>query len=168
MSPCDPRVELKVCTPHQPVRLISARLSGQIRALQSLWPAAPKKFIFNGLELLEGMTFDFYGIRDGDSIVALPIEQSDAVNQWIILTRDHEGFNESLRWMLDPATAGEAARLRDLHLMRLDRRPRVLMKMYSPLMDDESPHGYHDAINLAYEPPRRPSTEALPTPWDRD
>jgi hypothetical protein len=70
--------------------------------------------------------------------------------------------------MLDPATAGEAARLRDLYLMRLDRRPRILMKMYSPLIDDEPPQAYHDTTNLAHRPPRRPSTEALPTPWDRD
>ena len=65
------RVELIICAPHQPVRLISAKLTGQIKSLQILWPSSPKKFVFNGSILNSDMTFDFYGIKNGDTIIAL-------------------------------------------------------------------------------------------------
>ena len=117
------RVELKICSPHQPVRLISARLSGQIKALQTLWPNSRKRFIYNGQELIESMTFNFYRIKEGDSIIALPADEAESVystNQWLNLTRDSENFNDCMRWMLDQRTAGEAARLRDLHIMKME------------------------------------------------
>ena len=85
------RVELKICSPHQPVRLVTARLTGQIMALQTLWPAARKRFIFNGAELINSKTFGFCGIKDGDSIIALPTDQTESVfstQQWLSLTRD--------------------------------------------------------------------------------
>jgi hypothetical protein len=163
------RVELKVCLPHQPVRLISARLTGPVGALQTLWPEAPKRFIFNGLELLHGMTFDFYGIRDGDSIVALPLGHGESIygtSSWLNATRDIEAFNEALKWMFDPATSDEAARLRDLHLMRLERRPKGLVKMYSSLLArEESNRSPPIALRISYAPALAPSTEPLPELW---
>jgi hypothetical protein len=158
------RVDLKICTPHQPVRFISARLSGQIRALQSLWQSSPKCFIFNGIELREELTFESYGIRDGDSIVALPLEHRDSVytaSQWLNFTRDAETFNESLQWMLDPATSAEAGRLRDLQLMRLERSPAAFMRFYAPA-DEECPVRSDSATVLGL-PPKSPSVDALPT-----
>jgi hypothetical protein len=166
MSAHEPgRADLKICTPHQPVRFISARLSGQIRALQTLWRSHPKRFIFNGIELREDMTFESYGIRDGDSIVAIPLDNRDSVSdasQWLSLTRDTETFNESLRWMLDPATTAEAARLRDLQLMRLERRPAAFMRLYAPtgLADDEPVRS--DSSTVVGLPPKSPSVDALP------
>ena len=68
----DGRAELLICSPHQPIRVISARLSGQVSALQILWPNHPKRFIYNGMQLVETKTFLYYGINDGDSIIALP------------------------------------------------------------------------------------------------
>jgi hypothetical protein len=163
------KVELKVCSPYQPVRLISARLSGQIGALQTLWPSAPKRFIFNGLELLNGMTFDFYGIQDGDSIVALPLDHGESIygtSSWLNATRDAEAFNEALKWMLDPVTSNEAARLRDLHLMRLERRPKGLIKMYSPLLArEQSERSPAIAARIPCAPALAPSTEPLPELW---
>jgi hypothetical protein len=159
------RAELKICCPHQPVRFISARLSGEIRALQSLWPGAPKRFIFNGSELSEAMTFEFYGIHDGDSIIALPIDGGDSVyatTHWLNLTRDSENFNEALRYMLDPATAGEAARLRDLHLMRLERRPRSFVRFFSPAGIGERERPRSDSSTVLGLPPKSPSVDALP------
>jgi hypothetical protein len=81
-SPCpDPlRAELRVFSPHQPVRFISARLSSQIQALQVLWPNAPKRFVFKGLELIETNTFNDYGVREGDSIIALSQEDSSSLD----------------------------------------------------------------------------------------
>jgi hypothetical protein len=114
------------------------------------------------------MTFEFYGVRDGDSIVALPIENEDSVygtNHWLTLTRDSESFNEALRWMLEPATAGEAARLRDLQLMRLERKPRSFMKIFSRAGMDEREPTRSDSSTVLGLPPKSPSVDALPIEW---
>jgi hypothetical protein len=165
----DLRVELKVCSPQQPVRLISARLSGQIRALQTLWPKAPMRFIYNGVELIEAMTFHFYGIRDGDSILALPADGREAfegTQYWLSLTRDADGFNDTLRWMLNPKTTGELARLRDLQLAKAERRFRSFAKVYSTvLMEEGHPQGGMPLF-VDYPQASEPSTLPLPVPWD--
>jgi hypothetical protein len=159
------QAELKICCPHQPVRFISACLSGDIGALQSLWPGAPKRFIFNGSELSEAMTFEFYGIHNGDSIIALPLDGRDSVYataHWLHLTRDSENFNEALRYMLDPATAGEAARLRDVHLMRLERRPRAFARFSSRAVMVEPERPRSDSSTVLGLAPKSPSVDALP------
>ena len=163
------RVELKICSPHQPVRLVTARLTGQIMALQTLWPApARKRFIFNGVELLESNTFESYGIKDGDSIIALPADQTDSIittHQWLNLTRDSDTFNDCMRWMLDPRTSGEAARLRDLHRMKMARRPKLFMRMCAPFVGEETRSNSLPAANTSYANATGPSTAALPVAW---
>lgn len=163
------RVELKICTPHKPVRMVSARLSGEIKSLQCLWPAdSPKKFIFNGSELLENQTFESYGISDGDSIIAVPADQKDTLfstSQWLNLTRDNESFNDCMRWMLDPATSGEAARLRDLHLMKMERRPRVFMRMCASYMQEEEENRGLKWTKKDYPIATEPMTDPLPFDW---
>jgi hypothetical protein len=45
------------------------------------------------------MTFEFCGIQDGDSIVALPLETHEAdldASTWINRTQDKEAFNKSV------------------------------------------------------------------------
>jgi hypothetical protein len=159
------RIAIRICAPHQPVRVISAQRSGKIRELESLWPGRPKRFIFDGAELRGDMTFGSSGIRDGDSIIALPHESGDSVfttNQWLSLSRDSNEFNECVRWMLDTATAGEAARLRDLHLAKMERKPRIFMKMCSPFISEESEASSLNVPHTRYQSPLAPSTEALP------
>jgi hypothetical protein len=166
MSVAEPdRADLKICVPHQPVRFISARLSGPIHALQALWHTNPKRFIFNGIELREDRSFEFYGIRDGDSIVALPLENRASVyaaNPWLNLTRDADTFNESIRWMVDPATAAESARLRDLQLMRIERRPIAFIRLYAPARLEENCQVRPSSSTVLGLPPKSPSVDALP------
>ena len=90
------RVELIICSPHQPVRLISAKLTGQIKSLQRLWPNSQRKFIFNGSELTPEMTFDYYGIKSGDSIIALPVDRQDnytTTSRWITQINDPSPYS---------------------------------------------------------------------------
>jgi hypothetical protein len=165
------RIELKICSPHQPVRIVSARLSGKIQALQSLWPSNPRKLIFNGHELLDAMTFESYGIRDGDSIVALPVDPNESVyrtNHWLSLTRDCESFNEALEWMLNPRTSLEAARLRDVHHLRAENMPRTFARWVAPLAGRGERSPATPSSRVDYAPPTEPAAEALPVPWKTD
>ena len=172
----DSRIELLVCSPHQPVRVISARVTGQISALQSLWPESPKRFIYNGNQLHETMTFNFYGIRDGDSIIALPKYQFNDLkcSQWMCLSRDYDSFNEYMKWMVDPRTSDEAARIRDLHIMKMEKRPRAYIKMRYPMFEENDSKTDTNAIfqkiektnlDLSQNKSDAPSEEPLPVLW---
>lgn len=162
------RVELIVCSPHQPVRLISAKLAGQIRSLQRLWPNSPKKFIFNGSILAPEMTFDFYGIRNGDTIIALSKESHEnytTTGRWITLTRDNENFSESIKSMIHPRTAREASRLKDLHLMKLERKPKLFMKLCEPFIEKDTESKVEQSTLFLPDQATEPSTSALPVFW---
>lgn len=131
------RVELLICTPHQPVRKVSAKLSGHVRALQILWQNSPKKFIYNGQELLETMTFSFYGIKDGESIIALPkIEFNDDLECWKKVSMNRLEFNELVRSMTNPKTSREMARLRDLRFIGIEKKLHVYHKLKKAFEED--------------------------------
>lgn len=131
------RVELLICTPHQPVRKVSARLSGHVRALQILWQNSPKKFIYNGQELMETMTFSFYGIKDGESIIALPkIELNDDLECWKKVSMNRTEFNELVRSMTNPKTSREMARLRDLRFIGIEKKKHVYHKLSKAFEED--------------------------------
>lgn len=131
------RVELLICTPHQPVRKVSARLSGHVRALQILWQNSPKKFIYNGQELSETMTFSFYGIKDGESIIALPkIELNDSLECWKKVSMNRLEFNDLVKSMTNPKTSREVARLRDLRFIGIEKKLHVYHKLKKAFEED--------------------------------
>jgi hypothetical protein len=163
------RVEIRVFAPQQPVRFISACLSGKIDALQGLWPDSPKRFICSGSELFPQMTFEHYGIHDGDSIIALPRDdppsRSNAV-LWLAITRDESGFDECVRSIVDPATSREAGRLRDLHSTKIEERSRLFIKMCSQYVQRERDARSGHVTVLSRHSPISPSTKPLPMLWD--
>jgi hypothetical protein len=118
------------------------------------------------------MTFESYGIKDGDAIVALPVGESTSIcatSLWLNATRDSESFNESVRWMLDPRTSIEAARLRDLHYIHCEgRRGDGWNRRCSAYIRATAAGGAGRTGETvtSYENGDRPSTDALPTLWD--
>lgn len=162
------RVELIICAPHQPVRLISAKLTGQIKSLQMLWPSSPKKFVFNGSILNSDMTFDFYGIKNGDTIIALSndLQENYAMtSRWITLTRDSENLSDSIKSMIHPRTAREASRLKDLHLMKIERKPKLFIKLCAPFLEEETESKVDQSTLFLPDQATEPSTSALPVFW---
>jgi hypothetical protein len=114
------------------------------------------------------MTFEHYGIHDGDSIIVLPREVSSSisrVNLWLSLTRGDSIFNDCVRSIVDPATSGEAARLRDLHMTRIERRPRAFMKICTQCLQGEADGRSRLATVIPEPSPISPSTNALPIVW---
>jgi hypothetical protein len=150
------------------MRVISARVGAQVSALQRLF-SEPHRFICNGVELLEHMTLDFYEIRDGDVIIALPGELQGLykVADWITVTRDSDTFNQTVQSILNTRTAREVYRLRDLHIMRLEGRA----KSYRHVGDHvtfhgrltESPGQKNTQVNFAEA--AAPCAAALPVCW---
>jgi hypothetical protein len=163
------RIEIRLCVPNEPVRVVSARLFAQIRALQSLWPSCPKRFICCGSELLENMTFHASGIQAGDIVVVLPRgedESGSRIHDWLKITRDTDSFNETITAVLTFTTAREAARLRDLHWTSLNRRPRLFRKLCAEFTDRHERMRPLPATVVPGPAPEEPSTAALPVSWD--
>ncbi|KAH0795974.1 hypothetical protein GPJ56_000042 [Histomonas meleagridis] len=155
--------------PSEPVRKINVRSNKKISILQSLFPNAPKKYFFGGSELLEDMTFGFYGLRNGDCIIALPTEifETPTFYQWINITKDNEEINDSIQSMLNPKYSEETAKLRDLRLMKIERNPKVYIRMRSSLSDKKlQTNCITKKINIDYTTPDEPSTNALPVLWE--
>jgi hypothetical protein len=163
------RVELKIFTPRHPVRFVSASLSGQIHSLQSLWTNEPQIYIFAGMELAEEKTFSYYGIAEGDSIIALPRNDPAPIcrtHLWLNSTRDTDNFNECVCSLLNPATSAEAARLRDLAAMRRESRGRWFLRTCARFQERYTQEGSRSPTQIARESPEGPSTRALPVLWN--
>jgi hypothetical protein len=163
------RIKIRVCVPNEPIRLISARLFAQVEALATLWPSSPKRFICRGVELMATMTFQACGIRSGDAIVVLPRgedESASGIEDWLIITRDTESFNETVTSLLNPATTREAARLRDLHWTSLNCRPRLLRKLCAEFTGGHEQLQLLPATVLPGAAPAEPSTAPLPVSWN--
>ena len=158
-----------ICSPKQQIRIISARLTGKIKSLQSLFKHMPKIFIFNGTQLDPESTFHEVDVHNGDTILALPLSlQTNQMlkEQWISLTKDSDEFSEKMRWIVNPKTAPEASRLKDIHMDRIERRPRVFRKLCQLyLSQDTGPSELPKLQEECSESPSAPSTEALPVFW---
>lgn len=126
--------------------------------------------------LREFYTFDYYNIKNGDSIIALPI-QSQRVNpiqttQWMTLTKDSDCFDENMKWLINPRTTIEASRLNDLHLMKFERKSRMFIKLtsYAKLGEDEgvTEEEVSQKLKYEYDKATEPSTQALPVIWSNE
>lgn len=164
-------MEIGVCSLGKPIRLVSARITGKIKALQGLWPGAKKKFIFDGSQLEEHMTFEYYRIKDGDTIVALDYEETDngefdfARARWMNITRDTDAFNGYIKSIFDPRTSGESARLRDLLMLRMEGRTKAMQRMCAPFTDAKIKHRTQLVVPESLSVPRTMSSDELPALW---
>jgi hypothetical protein len=160
------RLRLRIFCPMQPLKMVSVRRDSQISSLHKLW-ASSRRFVFHGMELDDLMTFESYGLQDGDSLVAISPSESGSseATPWITVTRGVEGSNESLRWRLDFRTAREFARLRDLAFTRSHWNPKAFPKFSRSLR--EPPHSavLQAPLQLDYPPAIAPSA-TLPASWE--
>lgn len=160
-------VQRRLCIPNEPVRVISAKLSAPVSALQTFWPSSPKRFIWSGFELLPTKTFESYAMHDGDSVIALPQGhyQLELIQEWIHVTRDLESFNDTVRSMVNPATTREVARLHDLRWASLNRRPRAFHKLCLAMASREEVIPVVTPTVIPSSTASSPSTAALPSCW---
>jgi hypothetical protein len=139
--------------------------------LQKLYPSEPKIFILNGEILSPRMTFTFYRIEEGSSIVVLPDQgelRSPGVSTWLTITRDSDNFNERINFSRNPQTRQEVSRLRDLRFLELERRPRMFVK-FAQCIDQ---HNEGEAVarpapklDIGFDQLEKPSCEPLPVIW---
>lgn len=94
-----------------------------------------KRYIYNGCEIAQSCTFRSYGIKSGEFVIALDDFTSNDP-QWLQLTRDSDHIKQKIKWMLNPSTAKETCRLRDLQLFKIENRARLYKKITKETIED--------------------------------
>jgi hypothetical protein len=125
----DGRITLHIVLPRFGVQSVLAPGSSRISVLNRQFPQANMTYIHDGQILSSEHTFDFYNIKEGDSIVAVPSDSNPvAAHQWISLTRDTEVLSNAIREATSPDLRPEVRRLADLRALRLDTHPKHMIR----------------------------------------
>jgi len=165
------RIIITLCIPQELLRTISIDISMPVRELNTLFPGEKKMFVFNGRVLQSSMSISGSGIKDGDYIVVVPKNEA-LINKdhefWMKATEDKEDFSNKIKWSLDNDTSREQSRLRDLHLLKLEKRPKTYAKMCSLIMQQSDMPSESSCanVNVSFGSPSAPSNTALPVFWD--
>jgi hypothetical protein len=127
-------------------------------------------FVFNGQILGLGTTFKSHKIKAKDTLVVIPGGTVNAeVEKWRSWTEDKERFNERLRLVMRSDTTRETARIRDVMMTRLERKPRQFRRICGAMMS--APATSRSAgkwsSNFDYEGGAAPSCAPLPIFWSQ-
>jgi hypothetical protein len=128
-------------------------------------------FIYNG-EVLDGQkSLSSFGIKNEDTIIAIPEPGAHGVlpsraDHWLNVTRTSDSFGEFVQPLMTPATRGESLRMRDTRMMRLEANP----GKYRRLRNRYDMNPDRDVIPIAEKlamPPitLEPSVDPLPILW---
>ena len=165
-----PRIKIKICVhPEQRVRQASVVATKNVGCLQELFKNCPKVFICRGEILQPNLSFQFYGIKDGYSIVVMP-EDYDNIEfaRWASITRDQDNFEDRVGFAVNENTKGEVARLRDLHFDRMEMRSRHFARFIESPAQARFYGGKSDLekkLNLDWEKSTAPNSEPMPSFW---
>jgi hypothetical protein len=166
MTSKDGRLSLVLYWPGRFVVKVSVLATSRICDLRKLAAVGASEFLFNGEALSDSLPFSFYGIKDADVIVVVPVAPR-APDKWLQLTRDSESFHEQIQFILGEKTARETARIRDILFTKIEQRPRTYQRFCADIQTTlakifTAPVA---ALNTRYETPIAPSVDPLPATW---
>jgi hypothetical protein len=145
---------------------VSVSPTARVSYLRSLIRDSTSSFVYNGVLLNDAMTFSFYRIRELETIVVVPIPTE--IEKWAQLTQDADAFQERIQFILNEETARETARIRDLMLTKLERRPRPFRRLCASLdsWPSRSPSPTDgNPLQIHYPRADGPSCDPLPAAW---
>lgn len=146
---------------------------GELNRITQVISDVQVSFIFmaKGVILSESNTFEFYGLLPNDVIWSIPLVQQNLLDlqTWAARSLDADAFSESLSAMNNCGMSKEMARLRDLQMTRMERRPRTFRKVvdcYKRVIQKQSLKSEIKTESVHSEPLLSPSDEPLPVLWD--
>lgn len=162
------RIEILMCAPREPIRVISAIAASQIHSLNSLYPKENRVFIYRGRVLDQSRTFDSYHVHNQETIIALPqtiSSNKDKFQKWLDVSQDGDDFREHIQMLMNPSTILEASKINDLHLTKLLQKPKIFQKIVKSYQNEDTSQSSGSRNEVNVEPLTAPSTEALPVFW---
>jgi hypothetical protein len=168
LSESDQTIVFQVLVPGGFLSRAQARVTDQCGLLGHLFPRQATSFVYNGQLLDESLPLGFYGLKDMETIIAIP--KAPATNallsRWVHISRDSDSFEMSIRGLTSQATRLEAMRLRDLVLMKQETAPKKLRLAARRMPSAEGmPSVGESHPTKIGPPPRTMSTDKIPVLW---
>jgi hypothetical protein len=159
------KIYLHVYFPGHCVAQVNVVATAQIQELRRLASTDSVTYMSNGTILDENHTFEFYGLRPSDTIVALPgASQSGDLIKWITFTRDSDAFSNRITGIVRRDISREAGRIRDMQLARMERRPRTFRKLLASAEKEAASSIKSKTPTIIGPPAVAPGDQPLP-PW---
>jgi hypothetical protein len=159
-------IHLRLCTLRHSVQEITVNSSDSVGCVLCLVAIDDPLLLCKGQILSLTESFGFYQISDNDAIVAMPLDSPGfGLARWLDVTRRPDSFNDWIRWLLEERTQHETARLRDLSVIRLERKPRQFRRWCSGFASSSRFAEDKTSLNAGYERTKSPSDLPLPVLW---
>ena len=139
-----------------------------ISDLRRLLPLEHCQFVFEGQLLVDTKTFQFYGIKTGDTLVVVQAaEMGLEVDKWLSITDDVDGFRDKMKSVLNEGAGRETARIRDMLMTKLERKPRTFRKLCVAVenLAQRTFSGKNIELNTDFVTGDAPSDKPLPVNW---
>ena len=136
--------------------------------------------MYSGMVITKNITFKSLGVKPGESIVLISSKSKsrscdDEIQKWVQITQDMEAFNEKMQLILNEDNAREAARLWDVVLSKIERKPRSFRRLCLALSEnnklrdaEENEENESNQLSTDYTIPDYPSTDPLPVFFSHD
>jgi hypothetical protein len=167
LSESDHTIVFRVLMPGVFLSQAQARATDQCGLLGHLFPEQATSFVYNGQLLDESLTLGFYGLKDMETIIAVPkaAAPNGLLSRWVHISRDADSFEMSIKGLASRATRLEAMRLRDIVLMKREMAPKRLRLAAQRMPPGGFPRIAQSNPTKIGPPPRTVSTDKLPVLW---
>jgi len=155
-----PLITINILIPQIGIRIVKVRQSDPIAVLRSYVHRPHVDFVYDGQILNSECSFQSCQIGNDDSVVAVDPGHEKATYRWMKLTEELDDFSNSVQCAINPKCRGEFLRLRDIHRIKLESRPRTFRRMTKMLEKDVLSPIAGDTV--VAEPPSEISCEPLP------
>ena len=159
-------ITIYICVPGICIKQVRACPDMHVRSLNKLFANNQKSFYFDGFKLNEDKTLQKVGIRENDTIIALP--KNAALNPKIFSIKPNtDVFDEKIQITFNSNIKGEAIRLRDLQLMKLEVKSKMFNKFVKNFHEKDEAQFVQEPIKTPtfYSRPEKPASEPLPCFW---
>ena len=156
-------IQITVFTPGKTVRKILVNQFSKIGYLSHLFENKKVSFIYKGQMLCNDMTFNFYKIKNNDSLVCV-FQTEKKIEHWQNLSKRND-FNK----IASMEAAQEYTKTLDLRLNKMDYHPRKYRNFCKRFMNNlenkKTTPIKHDTVIPLSEDIQAPSSEPLPIFW---
>ena len=159
-------ITIYICVPGICIKQVRASKQMHVKSLNKLFPYHDKSFYFDGAKLNEEKTLNKVGIRENDTIIALP-QNAVLDPKMFSIKPNTDVFDEKIQITFNTNIKGEAIRLRDLQMMKLEVKSKMFNKFVKNFHEKEEAQSVQESVVSPsfYVKPEKPSTEALPCFW---
>ena len=153
--------------PSRFVSKISVSLSTRVGDLRKLMRLGPCELVCQGQVLADSQTLRFYNMKERDTIVVISgVPSEHEIERWLVVTSDTEAFHDRMQFMVNEKTAREAARMHDVLMTKIERKPRTFRRVCAAVANRSADCEVRTTeVTVNYGKAEEPSSRPLPVHW---